>query len=93
MESQEVALQECLFREDLIRRGEKVYAVGLFSEPRGGIVPHHNWAKETRIMKGDGDAVLRHLGQRIRSYFVGSLLAAAASAALLWMFLSHANRA
>lgn len=88
----EVPLEKCLFREDLIRRGEKVYAVGLFSEARGGIVPHPNWAKETRIMKGDGESVLRQLGQRIRKYFVGSVLAAAAATGLLWMFLSHANR-
>lgn len=85
----EVALETCLFREDLIRRGEKVYAVGLFSEARGGIVPHPNWAHETRIMKGNGESILRQLGQRIRRYLVGSVLAAATATALLWMFLSN----
>lgn len=85
-------LAKCRFRENLIRRGEKVYAVGLYSESRGGIVPDPDWGKITRIMKGDGDSVLQQLGQRIRRYVIGSILAAGAAAALLMMFVSNVVR-
>lgn len=80
------------FQEDLVRSGDRVYAVGLFSESRGGLVPHPNWAKETRIMKGDPDSVLRQLKGRIVRYLMGGTLSLAAAAGILAAFLSNARR-
>lgn len=84
----EVPWGTCQFQENLIRRGDRVYVVGLFSESRGGIVPDPNWAKETRIMKGDGEAILRQLGSRIVRYAVGGVVSLAASAGIIALFLS-----
>jgi hypothetical protein len=81
-------LEECQFREDLIPRRENVYVFGLYSEARGGIVPHKNWAKTTRIMRGDGDSILRQLGRRVRGYVIGAVLAAGAAVAVVGMFAS-----
>ncbi|MEO8432127.1 MAG: hypothetical protein ABI592_11510 [Acidobacteriota bacterium] len=88
----QVPFAQCVFRERSIRRGERVYAFGLFSEARGGIVPDPNWGRITRVMKGDAASVMQQLSQRIRRYFIGSVLAAGAAAALLWMFLSHMKK-
>jgi hypothetical protein len=87
--SADVPLEHCTFQEDLIRKGEMVYVVGLFSESRGGVVPHANWARETRIMKGDADGVLRQLRARIVRYVIGGVLCLAASAGILFAFVSH----
>jgi hypothetical protein len=81
-------IEECDFREDLIRRGDAVYAVGLFSEARGGLVPHANWARETRIMKGDAPSVLKQLDARIVRYFIGGVLFSAAAAGIFLVFVS-----
>jgi hypothetical protein len=87
----EVPLAECTFHEDLIRSGDKVYAIGLFSESRGGLVPQPNWAKETRIMKGDPDSVLRQLKGRIVRCVVGGILCLTAAAGILIAFTSSAR--
>lgn len=68
--------------------GDRVYVVGLFSESRGGIVRDPNWANETRVMKGDGETVLRQLGSRIVRYAVGGVVSLAASAGIIALFLS-----
>lgn len=90
--SGEVPLEECTFREDIITPGDRVYAVGLFSEARGGLVPHPNWARETRIMKGDAESVLRQLKGRIVKYVIGGILCSAAAAGILFAFISNAKR-
>jgi hypothetical protein len=87
-----VPLTESTFQEDLVRGGDRVYAVGLFSESRGGLVPHANWAKETRIMKGDPESVLRQLESRIVRYLVGGILSLAAAAGIVIAFLSNVRR-
>jgi hypothetical protein len=87
----EVPIEECKFHEDLIRKGDRVYAVGLFSEVRGGIVPHPNWANVTRIMKGDPESILRQLRARIVRYAIGGVVCLGVSAGILAAFLSHAG--
>ncbi len=87
----EVPLEECKYHEDLIRPGDRVYAVGLYSEARGGIVPHPNWANVTRIMKGDPDSILRQLKARIVRYAVGGIVCLGAAGGILAAFLSHAG--
>lgn len=87
----EVPLEECKFHEDLIRKGDQVYAVGRFSEARGGIVPHPNWANITRIMKGDPDSILRQIRARIVRYAIGGIVGLGVFALILAAFLSHAG--
>ena len=76
----------------IVPPGEKVCVSGLFSEGKGGIVPHANWARTARIMKGDGGDVQRQLGRRIVRYAVGGVVSAAAAAGILAMFIAHAGR-
>ena len=87
----ELDLAVCKFQEDVIRPGEKVYAYGLFSEQRGGLVPHPNWAKETRILRGDGEQVTRTLGRKIRNSAVGGLVFCGVAAGIMYAFLNHAS--
>ena len=87
----EVPLEECKYHEDLIRKGDRVYLIGRFSEARGGIVPDANWANVTRIMKGDSDAILRQLSGRIVRYALGGVVCIGVSAGVLAAFLSHAG--
>jgi hypothetical protein len=84
-------IEACRFRETLVRPGEKVYVVGRYSEAKGGIVPDPNWARDTRLMKGDGDAVFRQLGRRIATWAVVGVLSGAAAAGILLAFVSHAR--
>jgi hypothetical protein len=87
----EIPLAECGFRESLIRPGDKVYAVGLYSESRGGLVPDLSGAKESRIVKGDPDAIRRLLKQRMVWLLIGGVAFCAAAAAVLWAFVAHAG--
>ena len=85
----DVPIETCRFHETLVRPGDRVYLVGRFSESRGGIVPDPNWARDTRLMKGDPDAVLRQLGRRIVWYAIAGVLSGAAAAGILLAFMSH----
>jgi hypothetical protein len=85
-------IEECDFREDLIRRGEAVYVHGLFSEARGGIVPHANWARETRVMKGNADSVLRQLRGRIVKYAIGTAVCAGLAFGIYAAYLAHVGQ-
>ncbi|MEX0880533.1 MAG: hypothetical protein WEB59_13690 [Thermoanaerobaculia bacterium] len=87
----EFPLEECVFREDVVKSGEKVYAYGLFSEQRGGLVPHPNWSKETRILRGDVEEVTRKLKRKIRNYAVGGVICCGIAAGILYAFLNHAS--
>lgn len=62
------------FQEKRIQQGEQICAFGLFSRQRGGIVPHPNWSKHTRIMRGDASAVASKLRSRMIKYFVGAVI-------------------
>lgn len=89
--TEEFELEKCVFKEDILPPGGKVYAHGLFSEQRGGLVPHPNWAKETRILRGDGEEVARKLGRKIRNYAVGGVVCCGIAAGILYAFLNHAS--
>jgi hypothetical protein len=62
------------FQEKRIHQGEQICAFGLFSRERGGIVPHPNWAKHTRIMRGDAASVASRLRSRMVKYFAGAVI-------------------
>ncbi len=87
----EVPLEECKYHEDLIRKGDRVYVVGLFSESRGGIVPHANWAKETRIMKGEPESILGQLKARIVRYAIGGIVFLGVAGGILSAVVSSAR--
>jgi len=87
----EVPLEECKYHEDLIRKGDRVYVVGLFSESRGGIVPHANWAKETRIMKGEPESILRQLKARTVRYAIGGVVFLGLAGGILAAVVSSAR--
>jgi len=75
--SDDVSLEDCSLSEFHIRQGENVCVFGLFSASRGGFIPHPNWAKQTRIMRGDTETVAAKLRKRIIMYFIGVIVFAA----------------
>jgi hypothetical protein len=62
------------FEEKRIGQGEQVCAFGLYSRQRGGLIPHPNWAKHTRVMRGDAMSVAAQLRSRMIKYVAGILV-------------------
>ncbi|HEX8410728.1 MAG TPA: hypothetical protein VF883_17830 [Thermoanaerobaculia bacterium] len=62
------------FDEKHIRQGEQVCAFGLYSRQRGGLIPHENWSKQTRLMRGDPSKVADRLRGRMIKYAIGVLI-------------------
>lgn len=81
----DVPLEQCRFEERHIAQGESVCAFGLYSRQRGGLVPHPNWAKQTRLMRGDAQHVADQLRARMFRYAfaIGGVGAAASVVFLL----------
>jgi hypothetical protein len=73
----EIDLTACMFSEKVIRQNEAVCAFGLYSRHRGGIIPHPNWAKQTRIMRGDASTVAGQLRSRMIKYAIGLVIVSA----------------
>ncbi|HEX7831449.1 MAG TPA: hypothetical protein VF787_17470, partial [Thermoanaerobaculia bacterium] len=67
----DVDLENCDLEEFHIKQNEQVCVFGLYSAARGGLIPHPNWGKQTRIMRGDGEAVAAKLRNRIVKYAIG----------------------
>ena len=64
------------FEEKHIKQGEQVCAFGLYSRERGGLIPHPNWAKQARLMRGDVSDVAGQLRRRMINYFIVSVVCA-----------------
>jgi hypothetical protein len=62
------------FEEKHINQGEQICAFGLYSRERGGLIPHPNWAKQTRLMRGDPSKVAAQLRRRMINYFIGAIV-------------------
>ena len=62
------------FEEKHVRQGEQVCAFGLYSRQRGGLIPHPNWAKQTRLVRGDASKVAGQLRSRMIKYFIGVVI-------------------
>lgn len=62
------------FEEKHVKQGEQVCAFGLYSRQRGGIIPHPNWAKHTRLVRGDSSRVAGQLRARMIKYFIGVIV-------------------
>ena len=74
-----IDLADCQFFEQVVKRGDSVCVFGLYSQQRGGIIPHSNWGKATRIIRGDAESLIRGLQRRIAWYALfGALFLAAA---------------
>jgi hypothetical protein len=65
------------FHEKNIKQGEQVCAFGLYSRQRGGLIPHPNWAKQLRLMRGDTLNVAAQLRKRMIQYTFGVVIFAA----------------
>jgi hypothetical protein len=90
--TQPITLDQCRFQESVIKSGQQVYVHGLYSEQRGGLVPHPNWAKDTRILTGDIDEVTRKLGRKIRNYTLGGVIFCGIGAGIVAYFLHTAGK-
>ena len=53
-----------LFEEKHIRQDDQVCAFGLYSQQRAGLIPHPNWARQTRLVRGDASKVADQLRRR-----------------------------
>lgn len=84
----EIEVEECMLEERHIKQGEVVCAFGLYSSQRGGLVPHPNWSKTARIMRGDANAVADQLRSRIIKYSIGIVIFAAAAFVIVKLYQS-----
>jgi hypothetical protein len=77
------------FEEKHIRQNEAVCAFGLYSQQRGGIIPHPNWAKQTRVMRGDAIDVAKQIRTRIIKYVIGTVCFSAAAYAIVKIYAAN----
>ena len=69
----DVDVGDCQLTELHIKQGEPVCAFGLYSQARHGLIPHPNWARQTRIMRGDANTVAAQLRKKAIGYAIGTL--------------------
>ncbi|HEX8153943.1 MAG TPA: hypothetical protein VF698_12490, partial [Thermoanaerobaculia bacterium] len=74
------------YDEKHIRQGEQVCAFGLFSSERRGLIPHPNWARQTRVVRGDTSKVAEQLRRKMIKYFAAMLIFAAIVAGIVWLY-------
>jgi hypothetical protein len=68
-----------------------VCAFGLYSASRGGLVPHPNWSRTARLMRGDATTVSDQLGNRIIKYAIGAVIFAAATFGIVKLYESRSS--
>ena len=78
------------FEERRIGNGETVCAFGLYSLERGGLIPHPNWAHQTRLMRGNALTVADRLRSRMVKYFVGIVVCSAIAYGIVRLYESQA---
>lgn len=88
----QVDLDDCEYREKHVANGETVCAFGLYSQSRNGLVPHENWAKQARIMRGDATSVAAKLMKRVIWYFVGIVVFGAAVYGIVQVYMAQAAK-
>ncbi|HEY0140842.1 MAG TPA: hypothetical protein VGF48_08095 [Thermoanaerobaculia bacterium] len=69
-----------------IKQGEQVCAFGLYSRERGGLIPHPNWAKQMRLVRGDSSRVAEQLRGRMIRYFIGVVVCSALVYAIVRLY-------
>jgi hypothetical protein len=83
-----INFSRCQFSEQVVAQGEQVCVLGLYSQARGGIVLDPNWARQTQLMRGDGEAGIRRLGSRARNYTIAAFVFAAGAAGICWAVIT-----
>lgn len=83
----EAELALCQLNEQMIAQGAQVCVLGLYSQAKGGIIPDPNWANQTRVILGDGEAGLVRLGASARRYFIAAFVFAALAAGIAWAYV------
>lgn len=86
----DVPIDSCHLEEKHLKQNEMVCAFGLYSAARGGLIPHPNWAKQTRLMRGDAETGARLLRNRMLKYFIGMVVFGGAIAGIVWACRVHA---
>jgi hypothetical protein len=84
----DVDLADSILEERHIKQGEMVCAFGLYSSHRGGLVPHPNWSKPARIMRGDANTVAGQLRSRMIKYSIGIVIFSAAAFGIVKLYQS-----
>jgi hypothetical protein len=87
----EVDLADCTLSERYIKQGEMVCAFGLYSAARGGLIPHPNWAKQARLMRGDVTAVAAQLRTRMIKYVFGIVIFGGAAFGIVKLYEHYAR--
>jgi hypothetical protein len=80
---------ECQLEEKHVKQNETVCAFGLYSHERGGLIPHPNWAKQTRIMRGDAQTVANQLRTRAIKYAIGIVCFSAAAYGIVRIYAAN----
>jgi len=78
------------FEEKRIAQGEQVCAFGMYSRERGGLIPHPNWANQTRLMRGNALKVADKLRTRMIKYAFGVVILGAIPYAIVRFYLHQA---
>ena len=87
----EVDVADLRLEEKHIKQGETVCAFGLYSAQRGGLVPHPNWSKPVRLMRGDANAVADQLRNRMIRYSIGIVFFSAATFGIVKLYQRAAS--
>jgi hypothetical protein len=87
----DVDIADCTLSERYIKQGETVCAFGLYSAARGGLIPHPNWAKQARLMRGDATAVAGQLRTRMVKYVFGILIFGGAAFGIVKFYEHYAR--
>jgi hypothetical protein len=88
----DVDIGDLTLTEKFIRQGETVCAFGLYSAARGGLIPHPNWAKQIRLMRGDATAVAAQLKTRMIKYVFGILFFGGAAYGIVYLYERYAPK-
>lgn len=78
------------FEEKRIENGEQVCAFGVYSRQRGGLIPHENWSKQTRVMRGDPAKVADQLRRRMVNYTIAILIFSGLTYGIVRLYLYKA---
>ena len=91
MTDADVDIADCTLSERHIKQGETICAFGLYSAARGGLIPHPNWAKQARLMRGDATVVAGQLRTRMIKYVFGILIFGGAAFGVVKLYEHYAR--
>ena len=86
----DVDVADCNLAERSVKQGVTNCAFGLFSPGRAGLIPHPNWAKQARLMRGDATTVAGQLRSRMIKYVFGFLIFGAIAFGIVKFYQSYA---